>query len=57
MPVPKIEELLNPILAAMHSLGGSASFQELNDTVISSLKLKAKELEQTMPNDGRTLIS
>jgi restriction system protein len=57
MPVPKTDDLLNPTLKAMHALGGSASFQELNEEVINGLKLKAKDLEETMPSDGRTVIS
>lgn len=39
MPVPKYDELFNPLLKAMHRLGGSASVQEIHDAVVDVMKL------------------
>jgi|SRR2546425_3751698 len=46
MPVPKYDELFDPLLQAMHMLGGSASVSEQEDTVASILKLTEKELSE-----------
>ena len=37
--VPTFDKLLNPTLAALHKLGGSASIQELVDEIISELRM------------------
>jgi restriction system protein len=34
MAIPKYDELFNPVLRALHALGGSATNQELEDKVI-----------------------
>lgn len=39
MAVPKFDELFNPVLNALHDLGGSATNQELEDKVIELLAL------------------
>jgi restriction system protein len=44
MPVPKYDELINPLLQAMDQLGGSASVSEQEDAVASILKLTEKEV-------------
>ncbi len=44
MPVPKYDDLFDPLLRAMHMLGGSASVSEQEDTVATILKLTEKEL-------------
>lgn len=44
MPVPKYDAFFNPLLQAMHQLGGSASISEQEDTVATLLKLTDKEI-------------
>ena len=44
--------LLNPTLAALHRLGGSASIGELRDQVIEDLELPGEIVEQ--PHPGRS---
>ncbi len=46
MPVPKYDELFEPLLQAMHQLGGSASITEQEDTVASNLELTEKEIAE-----------
>lgn len=46
MPVPKYDDLLNPLLQAMHKLGGSASISEQEDTVASLLNLSEKDIAE-----------
>jgi restriction system protein len=46
MPVPKYDELINPLLQAMNQLGGSASVSEQEDAVASILKLSEKEIAE-----------
>jgi len=46
MAVPQFEELFNPILKALRELGGSASVSELDNKVISSLKLSDKDINE-----------
>jgi restriction system protein len=56
MAVPKYDDLFNPLLAALHSLGSSASIAELEQSVAQILKLTEADLEQ--PHDGnRTKFS
>jgi len=42
--MPKYEELMNPLLQALHNLGGSASISELEDKVGEILGLSEEEL-------------
>lgn len=42
MPVPKYDELFNPLLKAMHLLGGSASVQEIHDAVVDIMEYPEK---------------
>jgi len=37
--VPKYHQLMNPLLAALHELGGSGSIEEITEAVISKLNL------------------
>jgi restriction system protein len=46
MPVPKYDDLFNPLLQAMRRLGGSASISEQEDTVASILNLSEKEIAE-----------
>lgn len=43
--VPKYHELMNPLLRALHELGGSGSIEEINEAVISGLDLPEYILE------------
>ena len=43
MAVPKFDELFNPLLTAMHKLGGSASITEQVDEVLSILDLSEED--------------
>ena len=52
MGVPTYDKLLNPTLAALHHLGGSASILELRDQVIENLQLPQDIVEQ--PHTGKT---
>jgi restriction system protein len=46
MPVPKYDDLFNPLLQAMHKLGGSASTSEQEDTVAALLNLTEKDVAE-----------
>jgi len=56
MPVPKYDDLYNPLLLAMHKLGGSASISEQEDTVASLLGLSEKDIEE-IHRGNRTKLS
>lgn len=44
MAVPKYDELFNPLLTAMHNLGGSASITEQEDEVATILNLSEEDI-------------
>src|SRR5438874_7305270 len=44
MAVPKYDAFFNPLLRAMHELGGSASLDEQEDKVAAILNLSDKDL-------------
>jgi len=46
MPVPKYDDLFNPLVQAIRELGGSASIPEQEDRVASILKLSNKDLAE-----------
>ncbi len=46
MPVPTYDDLFDPLLRAMHQLGGSASISEQEDTVATILRLSEKDLAE-----------
>lgn len=46
MPVPTFDELINPTLRALRELGGSASIQELAESVIGGLQLSEEDAQQ-----------
>lgn len=46
MAVPKYDDLFNPLLKAIHNLGGSASLSEQEDEVASILGLTEKEISE-----------
>ena len=52
--LPTIEELLNPLLLAMHSLGGSATNQEIEEKVIQKENITEEQLAVlTRPRSGK----
>lgn len=46
MAIPKYDELFNPLLQALHELGGSASVSEMEEKVAEILKLSDKEVNE-----------
>lgn len=46
MTVPKYDELFNPALQALHSLGGSSSISEMEDEVIKILNLTDEDVTE-----------
>lgn len=52
MTVPKYEDLMNPLLQALHDLGGSASISELEEAVTSLLNLSEEDV--TLIHRGTT---
>jgi restriction system protein len=46
MTVPKYDELFDPLLQAMHELGGSASIIEQEDRVVLNLGLSESDLAE-----------
>lgn len=46
MAVPKYDELMNPVLQALHELGGSATISELEEQVATNLKLSEKDVNE-----------
>lgn len=46
MPVPKFDDLFNPLLQALHDLGGSGSVEEIEDTVAKLLNLSDKDINE-----------
>lgn len=51
MAIPKVNDLLNPLLEAIKKLGGSGSIPELNEEVTKSLHLTDKEIAE--PHNDR----
>ncbi len=43
--VPQYHEMMNPLLAALHELGGSGSISEINEATTSRLDLSDDVLE------------
>lgn len=56
MAVPKYDELFNPLLQALHELGGSASVSELEEKVAEILKLSEKDVNE-IHRGNRTKLS
>lgn len=46
MAVPQFDELINPLLQALHQLGGSASIPELEEAVVKILNLPEKDINE-----------
>ena len=56
MPIPKYDDLLNPLLQAVRNLGGSASIAEQEDEVATILKLTDAEVSE-IHRGNRTKLS
>lgn len=56
MAVPKYDDLFNPLLKAMHKLGGSASVSEQEDEVAAILKLSDLDVAE-IHRGSRTKVS
>lgn len=56
MAVPKYDDLFNPVLQALHELGGSASVAEMEDKVAEILKLTDNEINE-IHRGNRTKLS
>ena len=52
--VPTVDRLLNPTLSVMHSLGGSATYQEINEGIADLLKLSDNQLSMLHNPDINT---
>lgn len=50
--VPAYDELMNPLLAALHDLGGSGSIEEIYEKVIENLKLPEEVLRKLHGREG-----
>ena len=46
MPIPTHDNLFNPVLEALHVLGGSGSVTEIEEKVAELLKLSEKDIEE-----------
>lgn len=56
MPIPTYDSLFNPLLQAIHKLGGSASIAEQEDEVANILGLKEAEVQE-IHRGNRTKLS
>ncbi len=56
MAIPKYDDLFNPLLRALHELGGSASVVEMEEKVAEILKLTDKEFHE-VERGNRTSLS
>jgi restriction system protein len=56
MPIPKYDDLFNPLLQAVRNLGGSASIAEQEDEVATILKLTDTEISE-IHRGNRTKLS
>lgn len=56
MPIPTYDDLFNPVLQALHELGGSGSNSEVDETVAKILKLTEDEINE-IHSGNRTKLS
>ena len=49
MAVPKYDDLYNPLIKALHSLGGSGSIVETEEKVAETLHLSEKDIKVELP--------
>ena len=46
MSIPKYDELFNPVLSALHKLGGEATIDEIEEAVVKDLQLTQQEITE-----------
>jgi restriction system protein len=56
MVIPQYQDLFNPILQALHELGGSGSIEEINNKVIEHQKFPAEIVDVLHGEGSRTEI-
>ncbi len=56
MPIPTYDDLFNPVLKALHDLGGSGSNSEIDEKVAEILKLTEEEINE-IHRGNRTVLS
>lgn len=54
MTIPKYDELFNPLLEAIHKLGGSATIQEQIEETAKIINLTEEQISELMPNQNRS---
>ncbi|MDA3948603.1 MAG: restriction endonuclease [Spirochaeta sp.] len=57
MAIPKYDKLFNPVLRALHALGGSATNRELEDKVIEILQLPEEEAYERLEGKSQTRLN
>lgn len=57
LSLPKVDELYQPTLQALATLGGSASVEELEDAITSALGATQEQLDMTYPKSGAHVLS
>ena len=55
MPIPTFDEMFNPLLTALHKLGGSGSVSEIDSAVAEILNLNDEEINE-IHRGNRTII-
>src|SRR3989338_6973135 len=56
MPISTYDELFNPLIRALHELGGSGSVSEIDEKVAEILKLSEEEINE-IHRGNRTKLS
>lgn len=54
--VPPLSQLINPTLAALHDLGGSANSDEITDKVVADLGLSSDAATRTYKDSARPIV-
>ena len=53
--LPRYDALMQPILQALAALGRSGTVEEIDNAVVSSLKLSQSQLDMTYPGSGAAI--
>lgn len=54
--IPPLSQLINPTLAALHDLGGSANSDEISDKVVADLGLSSDAATRTYKDSARPIV-
>ena len=54
--IPPVSQLINPTLAALHELGGSANPDEIRDKVVADLRLSSDDATRTYKDRARPIV-